>query len=412
MANLNPAPGPALGGYADGYERVARVFARHLAQGLEVGASLAVYRRGEPVVDLWGGLTDRRGEPWRRETRVVVFSVTKGLMAMALQLLADRGALAWDREVADYWPGFARAGKERVTVRQLANHVAGLPYLDRALTLAQCVDPSRAGEVLDALEAQPLAWAPGTGQGYHATTFGLYMRELFERIAEEPVGAFLRRELFEPLGADVSVGTPASEDARIAEVIPPATPGRVARMIGAAVLTPRSTEAHVLKTSLARGSIGRRALLNPSPGRGGVHAYNRPPARRAALMWASATATADGVARAYLPFASGGVHAGRRYLKESTLTPIYRRQGWAERDRVVQKAMGWSQGFLKEERHMFSPNPESFGHAGMGGALGWADPVEELTFGYAMNRLDWRVRSPRALALCHALYECDALRDR
>ena len=85
---------------------------------------------------------------------------------------------------------------------------------------------------------------------------------------------------------------------------------------------------------------------------------------------------------------------------------------WSNRDRVLQKPLGWSRGFLKEQRHLFSPNAESFGHAGMGGALGWCDPVEGLTFGYVMNHMDWRVRSPRCLALCRALYQSPALERR
>jgi CubicO group peptidase (beta-lactamase class C family) len=116
------------------------------------------------------------------------------------------------------------------------------------------------------------------------------------------------------------------------------------------------------------------------------------------------------VARAYLPFASGGAHGGRRYLRAETLFGAHARQGWSEHDEVLQKPVGWSHGFLKEERHMFSPTPESFGHAGMGGALGWADPVHELAIGYVMNRMDFRIRSPRALALCRTLYECEPLR--
>lgn len=408
----NPAPPPARGSVADGYGPVARVFARQIEEGMEVGAGLAIYRRGERVVDLWGGLADRdTSRPWERDTRIVLFSVTKGFTAMALHLLADRGRLEWDAPVTTYWPSFGQAGKEAITVRQLVNHESGLACLDTPLTLEQCVDPTAAATVKRALESQRPVWTPGTDQGYHALTFGLYARELFERVAGEPLGAFLRRELFEPLGSDVHLGTPATEDHKIATLYQPAVPNRLMRMVGATLLQPRSTEAHVARAALSRDSIARRALLNPTPGPRGVLAYNDVPVRRAELAWASATASADGVARAYLPFASGGMHDGRRYLDEATFSPVYPRQGWSERDLVVQKPMGWAQGFLKEERHLFSPTPESFGHAGMGGSLGWADPVEQLALGYVMNRMDWRVRSPRILALCRALYDCPALRE-
>ncbi|MBX7192354.1 MAG: beta-lactamase family protein [Sandaracinaceae bacterium] len=410
----NPAPGRARGSYADGFEPLARVFADHLETRREIGASCAVFRRGELVVDLWGGLADAESaRPWEARTRVCVFSVTKGLAAMALHLLADRGRLEWDAPVATYWPGFARASKASMTVRTLLGHRGGLAYLDQKLALSATFDPARRPEVLEALETQRPAWEPGRDQGYHAITYGMYAKELFERVAGEPMGAFLRRELFEPLGSDARLGTGPECDADVATLYPPSTGARIAKTLVTTLLDPRSNEARVTRASLAKDSIGRRAFLNPHidlPH--GMAAYNDVAVRRAELPWASATASAQGVARAYLPFASRGEHAGRRYLREQSFTHAYGRDGWSERDLVLQKPLGWSCGFLKEERHVFSPVAESFGHAGMGGALGWCDPVHELTFGYVMNRMDFRVRSPRALALCHALYDCPAIRDR
>jgi CubicO group peptidase (beta-lactamase class C family) len=129
--------------------------------------------------------------------------------------------------------------------------------------------------------------------------------------------------------------------------------------------------------------------------------------RRAALAWASATASARGLARAYVPWSVGGAWEGRQWVKPETIAPLLPRQGWAAPDRVLGKPLGWSQGFLKEETTVFSPNPESFGHSGIGGTLGWCDPKAQLAIGYVMNRSDWRVRSPRALALCKALYRCE-----
>ncbi|MCB9592681.1 MAG: beta-lactamase family protein [Sandaracinaceae bacterium] len=408
----HPAPAPVHGSYAHGFGPLARQFARHFEHGKEVGAGLTVFHRGELVVDVWGGYADAASKrPWERDTRVVLFSVTKGFMAMAMHLLADRGRLDWDAPVATYWPGFAKNGKAGITVRALLNHQAGLPYLDEPLTLAQCTEPSGAAAVLHALEAQAPAWPSGTKQGYHAITYGLYARELFERIAGEPVGPFLRRELLDPLGSDVYLGAPPELDAKSATLYPPPTPGRLARMVVSSVWFPGSAEARIARAVLGKASLQRRAFLNPATGRAGVLAYNTPAVRRSALAWASATGSAHGVARAYLPFASGGSHGGRTYLKQETLTPVHRRQGWSERDAVLEKPLGWSQGFLKEERHVFSPTTQSFGHAGMGGALGWCDPVEELSFGYVMNRMDWRVRSLRVLGLCHALYECDPVRE-
>jgi CubicO group peptidase (beta-lactamase class C family) len=405
------APRPARGRYADGFGAIARRFAQNLESGEELGGAVSVYHHGAQVVDLWGGLAEVATErPWNRDSRIVVFSVTKGFMAMAINMLADRGTVEWDAPVADYWPGFGIAGKERISVRALFNHRAGLPVLSTKLSLDDFVRNERADAVLAALEAQRPLWPAGARQAYHALTYGMYARELFERIAGESPGAFLEREVFEPLGSDVRLGTPASEDVRQAALYSPGIPERLARFVGASLLSPSSTEANMARALLKRDSVARRAFSNPAIGRQGITAYNEPEVLRSELAWASATGSADGVARAYLPFADDGSYDGRQFLKPRALDPVYERQSWSEHDEVLQKPLGWSQGFLKEQRHLFCPNPESFGHAGMGGALGWADPVAKVTFGYVMNRMDWRVRSHRVLSLCHALYECEPLR--
>ncbi len=405
---MNEAPHPARGCYATGFEPVARVFAEQLAAGEEIGAGFTVFHRGQCVVDLHGGFADvDERRPWDADTRIVVFSVTKGFAAMAMHLLAERGAFHWDAPVATYWPGFARGKKERITVRTLLNHRGGLAALDRPLTLEDCTREDRWHRVREACEAQVPLWAPGEGQGYHAVTFGMYVRELFTRIAGESMGTFLRRELFDPLGSDAHLGTPESEDAKMATLYPLGRREHLGRILRSMVSEPTSTEARIARAALSPRSVIRATFGNPRVS--GLGVYNELPVRRAELPWASATASAHGVARAYLPFASAGVFAGRTYVSERRLAPVYARQGWSERDRVLQKALGWSEGFLKEEKGVFGPTPEAFGHAGLGGALGWCDPVHELAIGYAMNKLDWRVRSPRAVALCLALYACEPL---
>lgn len=401
---------PAHGSYADGFDLIARTFAAQIESGDEVGAAVSVYHRGEQVVDLWGGAADVDEErPWACDTRIVVFSVTKGFMAMAMTMLADRGKLEWDAPVADYWPEFGRAGKEAITVRMLLNHRGGLPYLTTKLSLDDCTSDATADKVRAALEAQRPAWSPGERQGYHAITYGLYARELFERIAGESPGAFLAREVFEPLGSDVRLGTPAEFDSKLATLYSPGTPERLARFVGKSLFDRSSTEAHIARSLLKRDSIARRAFANPAVGPQGITAYNSKAVIRSELAWASATGSADGVARAYLPFAADGSFDGRTYVEASALASIRERQSWSEQDTVLNKPLGWSQGFLKEQRHLFCPNPQSFGHAGMGGALGWADPTANVTFGYVMNKMDWRVRSPRVVALCRSLYECAPL---
>lgn len=402
---LETAPAPLQGHCSPAFAALAQAFARSFARGEEIGAALCVYHRGELVVDLWGGWADRTQQtPWQADTLVVVFSVTKGLAAMALNLAAQRGAFDWDAPVARYWPGFAQNGKAQISVRQLFNHRAGLHALSTPLSLAQCCDPAQRDVVRHALEQQTPAWAPGHDQGYHALSYGLYASEFFQQAVGEPLQDFLQREYLGPLGADVHLGTPAQEDARIATLYPGSDAARVACMLWAA-LRGGSTESKLARSFLS-GRDAKGAFLNPSSPQG-LGAYNQQPVRRAALAWASATASARGLARAYVPWSVGGTWQGRQWVRPETIAPLLPRQGWAAPDRVLGKPLGWSQGFLKEEESVFSPNPESFGHSGTGGTLGWCDPKAQLSMGYVMNRTDWRVRSPRALVLCQALYQCD-----
>lgn len=404
----HPAPWPALGSYAEGFRGVAEQFARHLERGEEVGAGLAVYHRGALVADLAGGLADvAAARPWLHDTRLVVFSVTKGFAAMALHRLAERGLLDWEAPASAYWPAFGRNGKEALTLRTLFGHRGGLAALDAQLTLSDCVE--RWGRVTRALEAQ----RPATpaAQAYHAITYGMLARELFERIAGERMGAFLRRELFEPLGSDVFLAAPAELDDRVATLYPPNTAARFAKMLATLVRAPDSNEARVTRDVLSPQSLARSAFANPSVGLRGVLAYNDVAVRRAELPWGSATASARGVARAYLPYSIGGVVDGRRFVEAGTLASLRARDGWSERDAVLQKPIGWNRGFMKEQHGLFGPNEDAFGHAGMGGALGWCDPRAQLSIGYVMNRMDWRVRSPRAVALCRAIYDAAPVRD-
>ena len=395
------------GQVAPGFEPVLACLEALFRDGSEIGAGLAVTHKGQVVVDLWGGVADvASGAAWKADTRAVVFSVTKGLVAMALAMLHDQGRLDWDAPVAAVWPAFAAAGKGEISLRTLFNHRAGLPVLDVPFTLAEAV---QGGDRLrEALEAQRPVWVPGTDQGYHATTFGMYAAEVFFRLAGESVGTFLARDVFGPLGADVSLGTPPEVDARVATLYAPTMGDRVVSMLTNAARG-NLNEARVLAAALGPLGLPRRAFTNPhidSP-----VAYGVPAVWRAELPWASATATARGVARAYAPFAAGGEIDGRRYVREANLAPVYERQSWSERDRVMQKPLGWSQGFLKDDVKVFSPVRESFGHAGLGGSLGWCDPVNQLTIGYVPNKLAPQVRSPRAVALCHAIYRCEPLRS-
>ena len=202
-----------IGGDVDeGYGKVADVFRRNLSSGKEVGAAVAVYRDGRKVVDLWGGFRNGITQaPWEQDTLVNVFSTTKGVASLAVAVAASRGLISYDAKVADYWPEFAQAGKDAITVRQLLSHQAGLPAIKPPLTLDDLADPTKMSAKL---AAQVPAWTPGTRHGYHAITLGWYEGELIRRTdpAGRSLGQFFAEEIAKPLGLDFYIGLPASVD--------------------------------------------------------------------------------------------------------------------------------------------------------------------------------------------------------
>ena len=389
---------PAISGEtSERFAAVRRAFVESFDRG-EIGASLCVWHRGEVVVDLWGGLADRdSGQAWERDTMTTVFSVTKGVVALALMMLVERGELDYDAPVARYWPEFGKGDKAEITVRTLINHRAGLIGVTEPLTLDMFeAAPDRIAEIL---AEQAPRWAPDTDQGYHGVTYGLYTAELFSRVAGESLGAFISREIAAPLGADFHLGLPDELEPRVATTYPAGVADLMFKVVPQ-LLFGRGETGRVYRNVVRKGDSAT-AFANPAElGARQLANFNTERVHRLELPWANGIGNARGLARIY-----GALVAGE-LVDPGLVEKIQPRQSWSERDRVLCKPVGWSQGFLKEETRLFSPNTESFGHAGAGGALGWCDPTAGLAFGYAMNRMDHRVRSVRAVRLCHAIYDC------
>lgn len=364
----------------------------------EIGASLCAWHRGEVVVDVWGGQADRdAGRAWERDTLTTVFSATKGVVALALMMLVERGELDVDAPVAGYWPEFAAAGKAEVTVRTLLNHRAGLIGIDDPLTLEMFeIERDKIAEII---AAQAPRWSPGTDQGYHGVTYGLYTAELFQRITGRTVGDFIATEIAGPLGADFHLGLPAALEPRVATNYPASVADLMFKVVPK-LLFGRGTDGRVYRNAVRRGDTAD-AFANPAElGARHLKNFNTERVHRLELPWGNGIGNARGLCAIYAAMLGGDL------VSAESIEAIKPRQSWSERDRVLCKPVGWSQGFLKEETRLFSPNRESFGHAGAGGSLGWCDPVADLAIGYAMNRMDHRVRSRRAIRLCHAIYDC------
>ncbi len=202
-----------------GFGPVADAFAANFKNGGELGAAVALYAEGRKVVDLWGGVADRRnGRPWMKDTPAIVFSVTKGVLAICAYQLVGQGLLDLDAPVARYWPEFAAHGKAAATVRMLLGHRAGLVALDRDLSYNEVLawDP-----VIRAIEEQAPLWSPGTAYSYHTITYGWLVGEVIRRISSKSPGEFLRTELSGPVGLNVWIGAPESVIERAAWLEPP-----------------------------------------------------------------------------------------------------------------------------------------------------------------------------------------------
>ncbi len=361
-----------------GFEDVARVFRGQLRRTTG-GAAVGVYYRGELVVDLWGG---RRTEDelWQRDTLAMCFSTTKGVTSTALHLLADRGQIEYDAPVAAYWPQFAQGGKERITVRQVLTHSAGL---HRMRTLVD-----RAHRMLDweymvaALERAEPAYEPGSRHGYHALTYGWLVGELVRRVSGRPIARFVDEELARPLGLDgLYVGCPPEHRGRVAPLAPMAAP--LGRRLG---LRPGAVMGGPVGRipGLLRLPVSPRRFVNALLPRGIEDVLWGPEVMDAEIPAANGFFTARSLAKLYAMLAHGGEVEGVRLLSPQTLKQIAVRHSRGP-DLVLVLPMGWRLGYHSAFTTRGTVRG-AFGHFGFGGSGGWADPRRDLALAMVCNR--------------------------
>jgi CubicO group peptidase (beta-lactamase class C family) len=348
-----------------GWGAVADAFVANFETGGEVGAACCVYLDGQPVVDLWGGVADPvTGRAWSSDTIVIVFSCTKGVTALCANRLIEAGRLDPDAPVARYWPEFAANGKADITVGMVLSHRAGLAAVDGDLTL----DDVAAGDpVVAAIAAQAPNWEPGTAHGYHARSFGWIVGELVRRVTGASLGVYIAAELAAPLGLDLYLGVPESEDHRVATLCP-------------------SPNAAVLEEFAAAdpSSLFTRVITGPSGLFGYDDMWNTRQLRAAELPSSNGHADARSLARMYaacLAPVDGVQLLGGAALDRATEV---RSTG---NDVVLGQPLTFGLGFSLPPTLGPAAGPRSFGHAGAGGSLAYADRDSGLTFGYVMNQM-------------------------
>jgi CubicO group peptidase (beta-lactamase class C family) len=392
---LAVASPPVEGHVSRGFEPVRETFAENFTRRHELGGACCAYVHGEKVVDLWGGISNKQtGESWELDTMVVVHSATKGLAAMTLALAHSRGWLDYEERVATYWPEFAQQGKEKITVRQLLAHQAGLFAFDEPVDRGVVADLDRLAVVL---ARQKPAWEPGTRQAYHALTLGFYEGELMRRVdpRHRSLGQFFQDEIASPLGEDIYIRVPEEiPNARLATLSPPS---RLHMLTGFPL--------RFTLEAMNRHSNIYRALVT-NPGSTVYQDEQRVYARNFEVPSGLGVGTARGIAHAYAAFAAGGRELGLRQETLDLLAAPATRPTRGFYDECM-KADGiqFSLGFMKSTPIWPFGSARSFGSPGSGGSLGFADPEVGVGYAYVTSQMGTALTGdPRDVALREALY--------
>ena len=318
------------------FAAVRTAFEENFTKRAELGGACCVYRDGEKVVDLWGGIRDATtGAPWEEDTMVIVYSLTKGMSAMTLALAHSRGWLDFDRPVADYWPEFAQNGKQSITVRHLLAHQAGLHAFHQKVDRAVIADHRR---LADILASETPEWPPGTRNAYHFLSLGFYEGELLRRIDPQhrTLGQFFRDEIAKPLGIDFYIGLP--DDVPNDRLAVLSQPGFITSILGyppsmiLAILNPWS-------------ATFRACIMNP--GSGVVQDKTRMYARNLEVPSGGGVGTARAIAKAYGTFATCGGALGLRPETLAELRAPARPPARGYFDQVVRDEVRYSLGFMK-----------------------------------------------------------------
>lgn len=344
----------------------------------EQAARFSVTIDGEVAVDLWAGSADTAGRtPFTDKTLVPVFSTGKAVMALMIARCVDKGLLSYEDRVADHWPAFGAAGKDRLTVAQLMSHQSGLPGFDGGAEPEIWFDRQA---VLDKLAAQAPLWEPGTASGYHPITIGYLAGELFRLVDGRSMGTALREDFAAPFDLDLWIGLPESEHGRVAQMRKPTA---------APDLGP--IDAVKKAAFLDRGS---------APGGRGSTEW-----RMAEIPSANLHGTARDLARMLSMVATGGALDELPVLSQQTLIEATRERIHGQ-DMVLPYVMSWGAGFTRNAGlNVFGPNPEAVGHCGWGGSMAFADPATGVSAAYVMTRQSPHlIGDPRATRLVEALY--------
>jgi CubicO group peptidase (beta-lactamase class C family) len=399
-------------------ERLEPLFQENFETFGELGAAISVWQNGKELIELHGGFRDaRREQPWTKDTIVLIWSATKGIGSACLLHVLQEHQIDIEPRVREFWPEFAQAGKETITLGQLLSHQAGLAALDRKVDLLDYA------AVIDALAKQEPNWPPGTAHGYHARTFGFLVDELVRRISGIKLAEYWRKTFAEPLGLDLWIGLPEKENARVATMYAPKAgkqPEPKDRQSGPPVGRTRPVASSDFYADLAtKGTFAHRVFASPF-GLDAISAMNKPEIRALPIVSFGGIGSASALAKFYAILANGGRMDGRDFFSEKTIA--WMKMALSDGiDRVFQIPTSFSAGFMKDsrrarenltalssqvsERPIFRKSMEAFGHPGAGGSHALADPENGISFAYVMNQMQQSVLpNEKSLRLVDAIY--------
>jgi CubicO group peptidase (beta-lactamase class C family) len=370
-------------------QRLKPLFQENFEKLGELGAAVSVWQNGKPVVDLHSGFCDAgRENPWTADTLVLVWSATKGIGSACVLHALQQRKIELNRFVAEFWPEFAQANKNKITLGQLLSHQAGLCALDRRVEVLDY------GAVVRALEAQAPLWPPGTAHGYHARTFGFLLDEFIRRITGRTLSEYWRENFADPLGLDFWIGLPEKENARVATIY--------------AARSGKAPEpAQFYRDLVTPGTLARKTFTSPY-GLNVISKMNDPDIRAQPNVSFGGIGSASALAKFYSMLANGGRLNGETFFSQQTLARMTTTLSDGC-DRVFQIPTAFSAGFMKDSRDaarkMFGPSATSFGHPGAGGSHAFADPENKIAFAYVMNQMEQSVLpNEKSLRLVDAIY--------
>ncbi len=383
------------GFFKPGFEPVYREFMKNFDNKKESGAALCVYHKGEKIIDLWGGIANKKTKStWDEKTLVLYFSATKGVASLCIAKLHSEGKIDYDQRVAYYWEGFAKNGKENITVRQLLSHQSGLCLWDGSLSVSELADREKLAAKLE--NTSPY-WTPGDYSGYSAALAGHYMSELIRRIDEKQrsLGQYFQEEFARPLGIEFYIGLPDSiGDERMARI-------EMNNPLKRLFMLDKSPKG-LIKQMMNPSSLFFKSMTL-------VKGYNvnERETWRIEEPSGNGIGTAESLAKLYSVFSLGAKELG---IQEETLNECAGsalHASMSNVDKVMGIPLYYRNGFMKNgEGSTPFPNDSCYGFGGASGSMAFADPVNQIGYCYVPNRMGYDFPDSREINIQKVLYSC------